>query len=106
MPPVAPPSLAGRPAAVPGKMLACGTRTGRPADVRSPCTGGPAVWAACQPGGPQVSPPDVQVPPLVALVPAAGAPLSALDPRRLSAAGAPPSKSGACQLFPPNALQV
>src|SRR6516165_3670709 len=83
MPPVAPLSLVGRPAAVPGKMLACGTRTGRPAGVRSPCTGGPAGWAACQPAGPQVSPPDAQVLPLDARV----FPLDA-------------------QLFPPNALQA
>src|SRR5215471_12134345 len=113
MPPVAPLSLVGMPAAVPGKMLACGTRTGRPAGVRSLCTGGPAGWAACQPAGPQVSPPDAQVLPLDAqesppdaLLPAVGAPLSALDPRQLSAPAAAPSAPGARQLSPPNALQV
>src|SRR6516162_8792918 len=108
MPPVAPLSLVGRPAAVPGKMLACGTRTGRPAGVRSPCTGGPAGWAACPPAGPPVSPPGAQVlpldaheSPLGALLPAVGAPLSALDPRQLPAPAATPSAPGARQLFPP-----
>src|SRR5262245_12536330 len=98
MPPVAPLSLVGKPAAVPGKMLACGTRTGSPAGVRSPCTGGSAASPARQPGGPQVSPPDVQVLPLDAQE----SPLGALLP----VPGAPPSATGARQLFPPNALQV
>src|SRR5215470_2676302 len=79
-------------------MLACGIRTGRPADVRSPCTGGPAVSSACQPGGPQVSPPDAQVLPLDAHE----SPLDALTP----VPGAPPSAPDARQWFPPNALQV
>src|SRR5215472_7898622 len=98
MPPVAPLSIVGKPPAVPGKMLACGTRTGRPACVRSPCTGGPTVSPGCQPGGPHVSPPDVQVLPLDAQE----SPLGAVLP----APGAPLSAPGARQLPPPNALQV
>src|SRR5215472_12362955 len=90
MPPAAPLSLTGMPPAVPGKMLACGMRTGRPADVWSPCTG--------QPAGPQVSPPEAQVLPLDAQE----SPLDAL----LAVPAAPTSAPGARQVFPPNTLQV
>src|SRR5215469_12929741 len=91
MPPAAPVSPTGMPPAVPGKMLACGMRTGRPADVWSRCTGGPATSPACQPAGPQLSPPEARVLPLDALLPVPAAPPSAPEAR---------------QVFPPNALQV